>query len=100
VEILDERLKNSVAQLDPSGNLDRAIARLLLEKKRRDLAKYELMCRRFRQKYNADFQSFKNQVVEKDVTYEKEQDFFDWDMALTAIEDLKAEIPHWESFLK
>lgn len=100
METLDERLKKSVAQLDLSGNLDRAIAGLFLDKKRRDLAKYELLCRRFHQKYNADFQSLKNQVVEKDVTYEKEQDFFDWDMAITAIEDLRSEIPHWESFLK
>ncbi|MCL0065603.1 hypothetical protein M1N79_01775 [Dehalococcoidia bacterium] len=49
---------------------------------------------------DADFQSLKNQVVGKDVTCEKEQDFFDWDMAITAIEDLRSEIPHWESFLK
>lgn len=100
MEILNDKLKNAIAQLDPSGNFDRAIVKLFLEKKRRDLAKYKLMCRRFSQKYNTNFQSFKSQIVEKDVTYEKEQDFFDWDMAITAIEDLNSEISDLESVLR
>jgi len=100
MEILNDRLKTSVAQLDPSGDLDRAVARLLLEKKRRDLIKYVLMCQYFSKKYRMDFSSFKKQVVGKDVEYEKEQDFFDWDMAITAIEDLREEIAYLEGLIK
>jgi len=100
MEILNERLRTSVAQLDPSGDLDRGVARLLLEKKRRDLTKYEFMRQHFTKKYGIDFQFFKKQVTGKDIEYEKEQDFFDWDMATTAIEDLREEIAYLEGLIK
>ena len=100
MEIVNERLRSSVAQLDLSGDLNRAVARLLLEKKRRDLTKYELMRQHFTNKYGVDFQSFKKQVAGKDIEYEKEQNLFDWDMATTAIEDLREEIAYLEGLIK
>ena len=37
---LDERLVTGVTQLDPSGDINKGIANLLLIKERRDLIKY------------------------------------------------------------
>ena len=48
------------------------------------------MCRNFKKKYECDFTSFKKKVVEDKLDYEEEQDFFDWDMAITGIVDIYA----------
>lgn len=95
---LDERLVTNIAQLDPSGDFNKGIANLLLIKERRDLMKYELMCRNFKKKYECDFASFKKKVIKDKFGYKEEQDFFDWDMAITGIADIKEKINSLEGF--
>ncbi|MEK9148784.1 MAG: hypothetical protein AAB267_01915 [Candidatus Desantisbacteria bacterium] len=96
---VDERLVTGVAQLDPSGDLNKGIAKLLLIKERRDLTKYELMCRNFKRKYECDFAIFKKRATEKELGHKEEQDFFDWDMAITGIVDIKEKIDSLEGLM-
>lgn len=99
--VLNEQLIDRVIQLDPSGNINRAVASLLLMKNRRDLVKYELMCKNFQQKYRTNFSIFKEEISQKAETdYQKEQDFFDWDMAITTIDELKEEINYLQRFVE
>lgn len=57
------------------------------------------MCRNFKKKYECDFTSFKKKVVEDKLDYEEEQDFFDWDMAITGIIDIKEKINSLEGLM-
>jgi len=97
---LDERLTAGVAQLDPSGDINKGIARLLLFKERRNLTKYELMRRNFERKYECNFVIFKEKAAEGKLNYKEEQDFFDWDMAITGTSDIKEKIDCLEELIK
>ena len=87
--MLNPKIKEAIAHLDPNGDFGEGVARLYKEKIFRDTVKYELMIKNFKKKYKMDYHSFKEKVKNEDVTFEEEQDFFDWDMAITAIQDLK-----------
>lgn len=97
---LDERLIAGVTKIDPSGDINKGIAKLLFLKEHRDLVKYELMSRNFERKYESDFASFKKKAVKSDLGYKEEQDFFDWDMAVTGAADIKEKIGYLERLIK
>ncbi len=50
------------------------------------------MARRFKTKYQQDFPDFRKDISESDPGFESEQDYFDWEMAITGIADMTAEI--------
>ncbi len=45
----------------------------------------------FEAKYGTDVQSFRQQVLSTEPAFEAEQDYFDWEMAMTGIEDMQEE---------
>jgi len=57
------------------------------------LAEYRLMDKKFQNKYNMDFEEFKyKRIVEESVcSFEVEEDFCDWDLALDGIETINNE---------
>ena len=54
------------------------------------------MIKYFERKYNIDFETFEKNRVTKEMPYEIERDYFEWDMAITLIEDLKEELSQLE----
>jgi hypothetical protein len=54
------------------------------------------MIKYFERKYNMDFETFEEKRVSKETPYEAERDYFEWDMAVTLIEDLKEELVQLE----
>jgi hypothetical protein len=97
---LDKGLTDRITQLDASGDINTAVAKLLLMKNQRELTKYELICKNFEKKYKTDFVNFKSKINRDEIDYHTEQDFFDWDMAITAIEDIKKEIEYLKGIIK
>jgi hypothetical protein len=85
-------LENSVRRLFPNVAREQAIAELLLERAQRHLIKYQAAARHFEAKYGQDFQSFRAKVLGSDVDEETEQDYFDWELAVTGGEDMRDEI--------
>jgi hypothetical protein len=63
----------------------------------RRMKKYKIMLKHFEQKYNLDFDAFETSHKNTDMKAEIEKDYFDWDMAVTAIEDLEDELRSLES---
>jgi len=82
----------SARRLFPDLTLDQVLAELLLERAQRNLIKYRTMARQFEAKYGRDFQSFREMVLRSEPTFEMEQDYFDWEMAVTGIADMEEEI--------
>ena len=87
-------LEASARRLFPNRSLDDVLSELLLERAQKNLIKYQSMAREFETKYGQDFESFRQKVLRAEVSFESEQDYFDWEMAVTGITDMMEEIEH------
>jgi len=68
------------------------MASLLLERAQRNSIKYQAQVKYFETKYNRTFTEFRHLILESDPEPEQEQDYFDWELATTAVEDMRQEI--------
>jgi hypothetical protein len=82
-----DRLGRVIQALEPEGDVDTKIERLLTNELVRRLNRYELADRRFQQKYGMTFEQFQAREVVKQrgYSFEVESDFWDWEMALDGI---------------
>ena len=85
-------LESSLQRLEPTGDYNQSLAKVLLAHARRNLAKYDLMIKNFEKKYGMSFAEFSESDLMKEPALEVEQDFFDWDMAVAGLEDMHQEI--------
>ena len=84
-------------RLMPDRTPEEALAALLLDEARRNLMKYRAMDHRFQQKYQTTFAEFRQKVVGADTSFEEEQDYFDWELAITGIGEMEEEIRSLET---
>ncbi len=89
---LAEQIESSVKRLFPSLRLEQALVELLLERAQRNLIKYQASARRLEAKYHQDFLTFRKQILQSEPGFELEQDYFEWEMAVTGITDMTEEI--------
>lgn len=85
-------LETSARRLFPDKTLEQALAQLLLERAQKNLIKYQSMSRQFEIKYNESFQDFRQRVLNSKPAFNVEQDYFDWELAITGIADMEKEI--------
>jgi hypothetical protein len=85
-------LQGSMKRLFPDQEPDQVLAELLLEWARRNLVKYRAMARGFESKHGTDFGTFRQRILDSKPDSETEQDYFDWELAVTGIEDMQDEI--------
>ena len=58
------------------------------------------MARRFRAKYDEDFEAFRQKILHTEPGFEEEQDYFDWEMAVTGVADMEEEIERLKSVVQ
>ncbi len=80
-------------------NLWKVLLLYMLEKARRTYLKYKIINELLQSKYNMQFDEFSKSKFMEEPSFEVEQDFFDWDMAITGMGDMVSEIKHLESML-
>ena len=85
-------IQASVQRLFPNASMDQAVAELLLERAQKNLIKYRSMARQYEAKYHKSFDDFRKMVLHSHPTGETEQDYFDWELAVTGIADMEDEI--------
>jgi hypothetical protein len=85
-------IESSIRRLFPNLSPEEAISELLLERAQKNLIKYQTMNRHFQAKYQEEFQTFRSKVLTSEPSFEVEQDYFDWELAVTGINDMEAEI--------
>ena len=85
-------LESSARRLFPDLSLDQVLAELLLERARKNLIRYQATARRLEAKYDQSFAAFRSRILSGEPTSEMEQDYFDWELAVTGIEDMEQEI--------
>ncbi|MCX7838631.1 MAG: hypothetical protein N2559_04130 [Anaerolineae bacterium] len=85
-------IQASVQRLFPNTSLDKVLVELLLERAQKNLIKYQVMARQFETKYGQDFETFRQNVLHSQPSFEIEQDYFDWELAVSGIADMEKEI--------
>jgi hypothetical protein len=93
-------LQQSVERLMPSRSFEESLAKLLLLQARRNLLKYQTMDHCFQRKYQNTFEQFRAERLGSPMPYEVEQDYFDWELAITGIDEMREEITRLEGFLR
>lgn len=89
--IVSERIERYISVLEPEGDINAKIERLVTNEWIRRLNRYELINRRLERKYGMIFADFREREVvkERDYSFEVESDFWDWEMALDGIETVQ-----------
>ncbi len=90
-------IEYSAKRLFPNLSRDEILARLLLERAQKNLIKYQSMSRQFENKYGQDFDTFRQEILQSGPSFAVEQDYFDWELAITGIADMEEEIERLES---
>jgi len=90
-------LQASAQRLFPDLSLDQVLAELLLERAQKNLIKYKTMVRQFEARYSQNFEAFRQDVMRSEPSFEVEQDYFDWELAVTGLADMEEEIRHLRS---
>lgn len=54
------------------------------------------MVKNFEKKYYMEFKDFEKVHKDQKMDYELEKDYFDWDMAVTVLEDIEEEMKEME----
>lgn len=85
-------LIESARRLFPDLEPDEVLAQLLLERAQRALIKYQAQAHFFESKYGQDFNTFRQAILATEPSSDREQDYFDWELAVTGIEDMTDEI--------
>jgi len=85
-------IESSAQRLFPNLSLDQILAELLLERAQKNLIKYQTSARQFTAKYQQDFETFRQAILQTEPDFDTEQDYFDWEMAITGIQDMDEEI--------
>ncbi len=87
----------SAHRLFPNLSLDQIMAELLLERAQKNLIKYQSALRQFEAKYPQGFDPLRAAVSSGESSAEMEQDYFDWELAVTGVGDMREEIDRLKS---
>jgi hypothetical protein len=77
--------------------LDQILAELLLERAQKNLIRYKATVRQFEARYGQNFETFRQKVLNSEPPFEIEQDYFDWELAVTGIADMEEELERLRS---
>ncbi len=95
---INENVRNILIKHSHKDNLEESLNEILRNEIQRKIKKHMLMIKHFERKYDMDFEDFEEKRVTKEMPYEIEKDYFEWDMAITLIEDLEEELAQLESW--
>lgn len=98
--VLPVSIESSAKRLFPNLTPEQAILELLLERAQKNLIKYQSMARDFQKKYERDFESFRKLILASKPASITEQDYFEWELAVTGIVDMQEEINRLKALRK
>lgn len=89
---LSPDLAMQLEHLFPGRKLEEVVTELLLEHTERQLVAFRHAASQFEAKYAESFDAFRVRILDSEPDEATEQDYFDWEMAITAADDLSVEI--------
>jgi len=90
--VLSEKLQKELINITKKQNTIDAIKELIKNELIRKRNIYIFMNSNFEKKYKMKFDDFEKTYKDKEMDYETEKDYFDWDMAVTVLEDIEEEL--------
>jgi hypothetical protein len=93
-------IETSAKRLFPNLQPQQAIVELLLERAQKNLIKYQTSAREFRTRYAQTFETFRKKILSSKPNSATEQDYFDWELAVTGIADMQDEIKRLKALQK
>ncbi len=89
-----EKTLEIASRLEVAESPESSLRRIMENEIRRRLNRYELMARRFQEKYGMTFEQFRdrNMVEHLSYSFEAESDFCDWEMAISGIRSLRSDL--------
>lgn len=98
---IDPRIKEIASHLEPAPDINITLSRLLAKELDRELAIYEQMDAQFQKQYGMPFEEFYTSFISNSqASGTVEQDYFDWEMAITAIKELREKLGKIEPLMK
>lgn len=98
--VLPVTIESSAKRLFPNLSPEQAIVELLLERAQKNLIKYQTAARDFKKKYGQDFEKFRKKILASKPDSTTEQDYFDWELAVTGVADMQDEIKRLKALRK
>ncbi len=98
--VLNANIESSTRRLFPNLTPEQAIVELLLERAQKNLIKYQTMTRQLKSKYKMEFETFRKKILSTKPDSVTEQDYFDWELAVTGIVDMQDEIKRLKALSK
>ncbi len=89
---IDDDIIDSIEKIEPERSPGRSILRLLEKEVIKRITKYQLMIHGLEKKYRMTFDEFERKTRGSKSAFAEEQDYYDWDMAITAMEDMEQEL--------
>ena len=89
---ISEELAKKIRKITSKEIIEDGVKDLLISKSRAELIKYDTIIKEFEKKYGTTFDNFKNSRDLHNLESDVEQDFFDWEMAVTIVDELKEEL--------
>ncbi|MGC1375609.1 MAG: hypothetical protein WA821_05265 [Anaerolineales bacterium] len=80
---LSANIEPSARRLFPNLTPERALVELLPERAQKNLIRYQTLARQLEKKYGQDFESFRQKALAGALDSLGEQDYFDWELAVT-----------------
>ena len=93
-------LRRSVQRIMPAPSFEESLVKLLAIQVRRNLLRYQAMDGRFRERYQTAFEQFRSERLGTEMNFEVEQDYFDWELAVTGIEEMREELKRLETMAR
>jgi hypothetical protein len=92
---VSDRIAKIIEKMELGDSFEAKLRRILEWNIQSRLAEYEMINRRFRQKYQMSLEEFeKNDMLEKlNYSFEVESDYHDWDMAVDGITSQRTRQP-------
>lgn len=97
---IDSRLQEVASHLEPAPSLNGSLARVLAKELARELAIYEQQDVHFHTQYRMPFDRFARSRLMHRPTGAVEQDYFDWELAVTRLRELRAELARLRPLLR
>lgn len=89
---IDKRIWDTIEHLEPSDNINLSLGRLLKHRIEHDLAIYEQMDLNLSSHYSMSFDEFTSSELMVEPSFSVEQDYFDWELAVTMIKELRKDL--------
>ncbi|MFV1952118.1 MAG: hypothetical protein ACC630_09215 [Nitrospinota bacterium] len=86
-------LEESIKHINPDSTPEESLKEILLSEIKRKLLSYELLDSEYKEKYNMEFEDYYNSYIKNKLpSFDEEQDYFNWEMAITGIRKFTEEL--------